>query len=252
MIIPELVERAVRTYGPLVAVVDGDRRQTFTEVGERSARLANTLVGLSGGDGARVAICMRNRLEYIELDLAIARASLAKVPINPRLSDDERRFVIEDSGASVVFTEASERDRIEAVVKEIDPSPTVVVVDGPGPGPSYDELLAASPVAPVATHGPDQLSLLLYTSGTTGRPKGAMLTDGCRVAGTTAMLVDESAPRPATGWCTPGPSPTAAGRRCSCTSPGAPATCSSPSSTPRSSCGPSASGGPPPASSCPP
>ena len=242
----------MRTYGPLVAVVDGDRRQTFTEVGERSARLANALVGLSGGDGARVAICMRNRLEYIELDLAIARASLAKVPINPRLSDDERRFVIEDSGASVVFTEASERDRIEAVVKEIDPSPTVVVVDGPGPGPSYDELLAASPVAPVATHGPDQLSLLLYTSGTTGRPKGAMLTDGCRVAGTTAMLVDELSPTPRDGMVYAGPLSHGSGSKVLMYFTRGARNVLIPSSTPRSSCGPSASGGPPPASSCPP
>src|SRR5690606_26911812 len=122
--IPELVERAVRSYGPRLAVVDGDRRLTFTEAGERSARLANALVAVTGGRGGQVAICMRNRLEYIELDLAIARAGLAKVPINPRLSDDERRFVLEDSQARVVFTEAAERDRIEAVTAAL-PTPPV-------------------------------------------------------------------------------------------------------------------------------
>ena len=100
--IPELVERSVRAYGPRVAVADGDRQLTFAEVGDRSGRLANVLGGLTTEPGARVAILMRNRLEYVEWDFAIARAGMVKVPINPRLSDDERRYMLADSGATVL------------------------------------------------------------------------------------------------------------------------------------------------------
>ena len=90
-----------------VAIVTGGSRgigATIAEVGDRSGRLANVLAALTSEPGARVAILLRNRLEYVECDFAIARAGMVKVPINPRLSDDERRYLLADSGASVLIT----------------------------------------------------------------------------------------------------------------------------------------------------
>jgi acyl-CoA synthetase (AMP-forming)/AMP-acid ligase II len=188
--LPEIIRRSGVAYGPRVAVVDGDRQLTFRQVDDRSRRLANVLRTLARGDGARVAILMKNRLEYVEADLACARAGLVKVPVNPRLSDDERRYLVEDSGATVVLTESDELDR----VMELLPGPsvaTVAVGGGPGAVDYEDALRGASAHETVIPPDPERLSLILYTSGTTGRPKGAMLLDRCRVAGTTMMLAEE-------------------------------------------------------------
>lgn len=203
--IPELIRRAVAAHRDSVAVVDGDRSATFGEVGERTIRLANALNGLSAVEGGRVAILMRNRLEYVEADLAIARAGRVKVPINPKLSDDERAFVVDDSGADVVITEASELDRVRDGLagRKVE----VVSVDGPAAGAhGYEDILAgASTVEPVFVADPERLSQFLYTSGTTGRPKGAMLLDRCRVSATTMSLVEEFLVTPTDGMIHAGP-----------------------------------------------
>jgi acyl-CoA synthetase (AMP-forming)/AMP-acid ligase II len=208
--IPELVERSARAYGPRVAVVEGDRQLTFAEVGDRSGRLANALTGLTTEPGARVAILMRNRLEYVEADFAIARAGMVKVPINPRLSDDERRYLLADSGASVLITEAAERSRAADLVADLDRPPTIVDLDAEADAPGilgdYPSLLASAlPASPSLTPDPERLSQLLYTSGTTGRPKGAMLADRCRVTATLMSTSEEFCAGPGDGMIHAGP-----------------------------------------------
>src|SRR5262249_30622632 len=138
--LPEIIRRAGRAFSNRVAVVDGDRTATFREVDERSIRLANALRSLTG-DGHRVAILMSNRLEYIEADAALARGAMVKVPINPRLSDDERRFIIEDSGATAVITESAELDRLHGA---LDSTVKLISVDGGSGALDYEELLAAA------------------------------------------------------------------------------------------------------------
>ncbi|WP_433598302.1 class I adenylate-forming enzyme family protein [Nocardia sp. CA-135953] len=203
--IPELIRAAVAAHRESVAVVDGDRTATFGAVGERTIRLANALNGLSDIEDGRVAILMRNRLEYVEADLAIARAGRVKVPINPKLSDDERAFVIDDSEADIVLTESSELDRVRNTIG--DRKVQVISVDGPAAGVhGYEEILAsASMNEPVLEPNSERLSQFLYTSGTTGRPKGAMLLDRCRVSATTMSLVEEFAVTPSDGMIHAGP-----------------------------------------------
>jgi long-chain acyl-CoA synthetase len=208
--IPELVERSARAYGPRTAVVDGDRRLTFAEVGDRSGRLANVLAGLTAEPGARVAVLMRNRLEYVECDFAIARAGMVKVPINPRLSDDERQYLLADSGASVLITESAERSRVDELVAELDRPPTIVDIDadtaGAGALGGYEALLGSARREPAAlAPDPERLSQLLYTSGTTGRPKGAMLADRCRVTATLMSTSEEFCAGPGDGMIHAGP-----------------------------------------------
>src|SRR6185437_6331923 len=164
--IPELIERAVRTYGPRTAVVDGERHLSFDEVGERSARLANALAGLVSDPAARVAVLMKNRLEYVECDFGIARAGLIKVPINPRLSDDERRYILDDSGAAVVITDAAERPRVAGLLADLARPLTVIDVDLEGTGArdavGYRGLLAGAGLEPPERpDDPERLSQLL-------------------------------------------------------------------------------------------
>jgi acyl-CoA synthetase (AMP-forming)/AMP-acid ligase II len=147
---------------------------------------------------------MRNRLEYVEADLAIARAGLVKVPINPKLSDDERRYLIEDSGATVIITEAEELDRLADTARE-DKLRIISVGGGTGTLDYEGALCGASPIEDPIKPDPERLSMLLYTSGTTGRPKGSMLLDRCRVAGSTMMLAEEYPLRPDDGMVHAGP-----------------------------------------------
>jgi acyl-CoA synthetase (AMP-forming)/AMP-acid ligase II len=187
--IAELVERSSRRFAPRVAVVDGDRRLSFGEVGDRSARLANALLGLSPTAGSRVGVLMSNRLEFVEVDFAIARAGKVKAPINPRLTDDERSFILANCGAEVLVTEESEFERVEALRSALPALKHVVVVDRQS---SYGDLLSSgSARRPSIVIDPDQPSMILHTSGTTGRPKGATTTQRARVASTFNMLLDE-------------------------------------------------------------
>lgn len=125
--------------------------------------------GLSPGD--RVAILMNNRPEYLEAQFAIWHAGLVAVPINARLHRDEVSYIVGDSGASVVMADADHADDAEALIETVVSLQAVVVV----PGERWDRLTASAPV-PLVDRDPDDPAWLFYTSGTTGRPKGATLT----------------------------------------------------------------------------
>ena len=201
--IPALVDRAVHRYADRVAVVDGPRRLTFAEVGDRVNRLANALLGLSPAPGSRVALVMANRLEFVEADLAIAAAGKVKAPLNPRLTDAERRYVLANCGADIVITERNEVDRLEALRGDLPDLRYIVSVDGAIGGSGavdYGDLLAgARPSPPAVNVDPHAPSMILHTSGTTGHPKGATTSQAARLAAVTNMWLDEFLPGPPDG-----------------------------------------------------
>lgn len=188
--IAQLVDRASLRFGERIAVVDGERHLSFREVGRRSNRLANALQGLSPSPGSRIAVLLSNRLEFVEIDFAIAKAGKVKTPINPRLSDNERQFILSNSGADVVFTEAREIDRIESMRPDLPNLRHIVSMNGGAL--DYEELLlTGSPASPMVAIDPEAPSMILHTSGTTGRPKGATTSQSARIAATSNMLLDE-------------------------------------------------------------
>lgn len=190
--VPALIDRAVRWYGPRLAVVDASRALTFAEVGERSSRLAHALLHLDRVPGGRVALLLSNRLEFVEADFAIAKSAKVKVPINPRLRDAERSYIIAHSGAETLITERSELDRVNDLRREIPVLRTVLSIGGGLSALDYEETLAGgSATSTVGALGGAIPSVVLYTSGTTGRPKGATLSDDSRIAATMSMLIDE-------------------------------------------------------------
>ena len=106
---------------------------------------------------------MRNRPEYLEALFAIWHAGLVAVPVNARLHRDEIAFILEDSGTALVVTDPEHADDVQ--------SDAAVVA----PGEQWERITASSP-APLVDRRPDDPAWLFYTSGTTGRPKGATLT----------------------------------------------------------------------------
>jgi fatty-acyl-CoA synthase len=153
---------------------------TWAELDERSNRLANGLAARGVGHGDRVAILSNNCTEYLELVPAVHKLGAILVPLNVRLAAAEVRYLVDHSGSRVVVVEPSLRPQLDEALGGLDPA-VVAGVDVVELGADFDALRvdgdagALDPVTPVM---PDDVAFLCYTSGTTGLPKGAMLSHG--------------------------------------------------------------------------
>jgi len=177
----ELLERSLPRFAPRTAIIDGDRRVTYAELDDRSARLAAAFRRLGADERHPVALLLPNCAEYIECDVATARGAILRVGIGERLTAEEVRFVLEDSQAAVLVTTPTLLDSLEEAEVLV---PTTVCV-----GRDYERLISESEVDQArALAAPETPAYLMYTSGTTGRPKGALHTQGSRLASTVNML----------------------------------------------------------------
>jgi fatty-acyl-CoA synthase len=151
--------------------------RTYTELDRRTDRLANALLGLGLAPGDRVAAWLGDRIEYVELYLAVAKAGLVMVPVNAKLRSGEARHLLQDSGARALFWSDGTAGAVEEL-EDLDRDVRLVRV-GEAEGPAahdYEEILALGAAAPPPAPAPDDPYVIGYTSGTTGRPKGAVLT----------------------------------------------------------------------------
>ncbi|WP_160050232.1 MULTISPECIES: acyl-CoA synthetase [unclassified Nocardiopsis] len=164
---------AARTPGR-TALVFGDRGWTYADLDAAVTRAAARLLGLGAAPGDRVAAYGRNSDAYLIGFLACARAGLVHVPVNYALRGEELSYLLEQSGSTLVLTDPDLRPAVDALRAEVGVEQVLELREGPG------SLLADSregpvPVLDVAVADTD-LVQLLYTSGTTSRPKGAMMT----------------------------------------------------------------------------
>jgi fatty-acyl-CoA synthase len=175
----EQLSRIARKYPDRTAFVHNDEARTFGEVDGRVTRLANALTARGLGHGDRLAVLMMNSTEMIETIFAGWRVGAMVVPINFRLVADEVGFILGDCGASLIVVDESLSHLVAAVRDSLtDVRGVIVVGDGPGAGAErYRDLLESSDETPVTVAVDEQdPALIMYTSGTTGRPKGAVLT----------------------------------------------------------------------------
>ncbi|MGY6502416.1 MAG: long-chain-fatty-acid--CoA ligase [Acidimicrobiales bacterium] len=162
----DLLERARRLFPDRVGIVDGDTRRTYAEFAGRAHRLGRALadeVGIRPGD--RVAWLCGNTAELLEAYFGVLLAGGVLLPLNIRMSAAELRFCLDDSGAAVLFRHPD----------QIDPDHPVRTVTV---GPDYEQLLDRQSVDLLASPVTDENSVaeLFYTSGSTGDPKGVLLT----------------------------------------------------------------------------
>jgi long-chain acyl-CoA synthetase len=197
----DLVSEAAAESPEKLAVVEaGGRSLTWAQLDDEVGRVATGLVDAGLVAGYRVLLAVGNRIEFVTTYLGILRAQLVAVPVNPRATAGELARMIADSGSRMVVADADTaavvREAVALVARALDGEqsgdledldadlvaravrPRVVVIDGqPLPGEhSYDDLRADTARSIPQIQDPEKLAALLYTSGTSGRPRAAMLT----------------------------------------------------------------------------
>ncbi|CAN5169220.1 long-chain fatty acid--CoA ligase [soil metagenome] len=179
-----LLDQAASRFGDRGAVFHGHRQVcTWAELRDRALRLA-TSIRQSVPAGARIALASENRPEIVEVMFATWAAECVVVPINFKLHVREMVQILDDSGAALVFASA----KIGTSLSTATDIPVEVVTDS-----SYRNRFAAEPSIAAGTDSA-ALAWLFYTSGTTGRSKGAMLSHRNLMAMTVAHLADFDAP----------------------------------------------------------
>jgi long-chain acyl-CoA synthetase len=170
------LREVAREVGAKTALIHGERTMTYAELDTASDRLAGALARRGIGAGDRVTIFMPNSIEFVVAFYGTLKAGGVVNPINVQSKDREVRFQVEDSGAKAVLYHEALAGVIDAVRPALPGVRFIVAGAAPAGVERFDELLAETGSAPTATTSMDELAALPYTSGTTGFPKGVMLT----------------------------------------------------------------------------
>jgi fatty-acyl-CoA synthase len=197
LLLGEIVRRHARHRGERTAYVIGPVRVTYGQLNALANRFAHVLRGLGVGRGDRVATLAMNRLEYPALYFAAAKLGAIHVPLNFRWKADEVRYALAQSEAAVLLVARDFEDMARSLRSDLPALRHVIALDGEGSGSAAHLLARASdgePESPVEERDPH---VMLYTSGTTGDPKGALLShrsyvlQAAQTQGTTGLGEDD-------------------------------------------------------------
>jgi len=172
-----------RIFPNKIAARDLERSMTFREWNNRSCRLANAFLGLGLSKGDRICVLAYNCVEWMEIYAATAMAGLVAVPINFRLVGPEIRYVVENCEASALIVQDELLSAFEAIRDDLPVPANNYIVFGSrrrhAGYRNYEDLIAAaSDQTPAASVTVQEAWTLMYTSGTTGQPKGAIRSHG--------------------------------------------------------------------------
>ena len=197
-----LTKRAdITTHAEAFVEVERARRFTFEQLNNRCNRTANMLLEQGVKPGDRVATLLKNGIEFVETYFAIAKIGAILVPVNWRLVANEVAYILGDSGASVLIHDADFDETVSRLqdndavavehyvrVNAIDDKSSLAKYTS-----DYDELVeAASDAEPPLGAYDDDLLFIMYTSGTTGHPKGVMLSHNCMLwSGLTSITTSD-------------------------------------------------------------
>lgn len=178
--LPSTLADALRDAAPeRVLIIDGDIQLDAATLRERATVLARTLLGRMPV-GSVVSFMLPNWHEAAVVYLGATLAGMAVNPILPSLRDHELRFILDDVDSRIIFVPSEFRGHdyagmLDRVVADLPDPPEVVVVRGPGHTP-YESLFAPDAVVALPALDPTDVRMIMYTSGTTGRPKGVLHT----------------------------------------------------------------------------
>lgn len=192
MILRRLLEYAALRRPEATALVDGDRRFTYAGWDARVDRVANVLTSLGVRPGDRVVQALKNREENCAVHFACQKVGAVNTPINFRWSGGEIAYCLQDSGARLVVYEEATQPAVAAALADVGNQPATLFVgpNAPSGAVAFEEAVAkASAESPKAEVAPTDTALMLYTSGTTGRPKGVPRSQQAEYAATIGQIV---------------------------------------------------------------
>ena len=182
LLIDDFLDRSARLYPEKLAIVDGDLRLSYRQYQERVNRLSNALLGLGLNQGDRVCILSPNSHFFLESFYATAQVGLILVPLNYRLTPEDHQYIIDHAGVSAVLVDHEYTGIVDQIRDQL---PTVqhwiVADDTSQPRDNWQDweaLITSAPEKAPARPARDENDVVSinYTSGTTARPKGVMLT----------------------------------------------------------------------------
>ncbi|NEA23344.1 long-chain-fatty-acid--CoA ligase [Actinomadura bangladeshensis] len=174
----EVLRERARSHPDRVAYIAGDTEVTFRDFDRRADQVANALASAGVGLGDRVAILDKNSLEYAEQLFGAARIGAVQVPVNYRLAPDEVAYIVNNAQAKVFIVGPEFVPVLDAIAGKLEHTAQMVVIGGSGHAyQDYAAWVDGAPDTP-SDHVPDTADVFvqLYSSGTTGLPKGVMLT----------------------------------------------------------------------------
>ena len=184
MLLHDFLLHAERTSRNRTAVVDSAHRLTYGEVADRVRRAAGGLEALGLAPGSRVAIVAPNTGPFFEAYFALSLAGLVAVPVNTRLSPAEASFILEDSGCAATLVDERFAHVVHGTAQDRE------IHFGSGSGGWEDLIRSSAPLArPLGPQDEDAVAHIFYTGGTTGRPKGVMLSHRNVAASATNKIV---------------------------------------------------------------
>lgn len=171
---------SIRNFPNRVAIIDGDSRYTYREFGERVQRLAGSLQEMGIQKGDRVGLLMLNSFHYLEIFYASYLIGAVMVPINFRLSGPEVSFILRDAGVKVLFYHREFQQLINLFRTDVDSIEQYVLAELAPIAASdalfYEDLLDREVAWKEVALSENDLAGIFYTGGTTGLPKGVMLS----------------------------------------------------------------------------
>ncbi len=177
--IADIVRVHARVRPEATALIVGDRTISFGELDARSNQTAHAFRAAGVGFGDRVAYIEKNGAEFFEVVCGLAKLGAVGVPVNWRLAPPEMLHIIEDAQARIVVVGSEFFGHLEAIEDRLTSVNAVVAIGTHDRWQEFEDWVTdQSDEDPGVTTGPDDIAFLMYTSGTTGLPKGVMLTNG--------------------------------------------------------------------------
>lgn len=190
MTLVELLENSSRIYPKKVALIFGEKRIIYAELNNRVIRVSYGLIQLGINKDEKIAILLKNCLEYVISYFAILKIGAIVIPLNFMLKEEELKYILGDAGVSTVITSSEFIPTIDRLKLRLENLRQVIVVGEKIPGTiNFSDLLSGSSGCERALDfGPENVATILYTSGTTGHPKGVMLTHRNLISNVSASI----------------------------------------------------------------